>query len=102
MPYLRGILPCPLFLSRRRLGPGDYLVRWPRPQRPAWMDRETYERMPAFIEVRQLQVQVHQPGFRVEEFFVVTTLTDAEEYTPEDVAELYHQRWLVELDIRAL
>jgi putative transposase len=87
---------------RRRLGPGDYLVRWPRPPRPAWMDRETYERMPAFIEVRQLQVQVHQPGFRVEEFFVVTTLTDAEEYTQEDVAELYHQRWLVELDIRAL
>jgi hypothetical protein len=32
---------------------------------------------------------------------VVTTLTDAETYTSEDLAELYHQRWLVELDIRA-
>jgi putative transposase len=87
---------------RRRLGPDDYLVRWPRPARPAWMEQKTYERMPAFIEVRQLRVQVHQPGFRVEEFFVVTTLTDAEEYTEEAVAELYHRRWLVELDIRAL
>ena len=33
---------------------------------------------------------------------VVTTLLDADEYTSEDLAELYHQRWLVELDIRAI
>jgi len=86
----------------RRLGAGDYVVTWTRPQRPAWMDQETYQRLPSSIEVRQLQVQVQQPGFRVEELLVVTTLTDAAEYTQEDVAELYHQRWLVELDIRAL
>jgi hypothetical protein len=29
-------------------------------------------------------------------------LTDAQTYTAEDLAELYHQRWLVELDIRAI
>ena len=90
------------FARRRRLGPGDYLVRWTRPQRPDWMDRETYARMPSALEVRQLEVQVRQPGFRVEELVVVTTLTDARTYTKDDVAELYHQRWLVELDIRAL
>jgi hypothetical protein len=33
---------------------------------------------------------------------VVTTLTDAETYTKDDISELCHQRWLVELDIRAL
>ena len=33
---------------------------------------------------------------------VVTTLTDADAYTPDDLAELYHQRWLAELDIRAI
>ena len=86
----------------RRLAAGDYLVRWTRPQRPDWMDQETYERMPSAIEVRQLEVQVQQPGFRVEKLVVVTTLTDAATYTKDDVAELYHQRWLVELDIRAL
>jgi hypothetical protein len=86
----------------RRLGQGDHLVRWQRPQRPAWMDEETYRRMPATLQVRALEVQVKQPGCRVEEFMVVTTLTDARAYAKDDVAELYHQRWLVELDIRAL
>lgn len=66
------------------------------------MDEETYQRMPARLQVRALEVHVKQPGFRVEEFMVVTTLADAREYTKDDVAELYHQRWLVELDIRTL
>jgi hypothetical protein len=86
----------------RRLGPGDYLVVWHRPQRPEWMDEATYARMPASIQVRQVQVQVQQPGCRVESLEVVTTLLDADTYSKDDVAELYHQRWLVELDIRAL
>ena len=33
---------------------------------------------------------------------VVTTLMDAHEYTPDDIAELYGLRWLAELDIRAI
>ena len=33
---------------------------------------------------------------------VVSTLTDAKKYTKEDLAELYHKRWLAELDIRAI
>jgi putative transposase len=86
----------------RRLGPGDHLVTWTRPERPDWMDQETYDRMPASIEVREVHVQVKQPGFRVESLVVVTTLTDADAYTSDDLAELYHQRWLIELDIRTL
>ncbi|SRR6266849_433880 len=90
-------------LSRgQRLGQGDHRVTWTRPQRPTWMDQDTYERMPATLQVRLVQVQVKQPGFRVEELMVITTLTDAQKYTKEDLAELYHRRWLVELDIRTL
>ena len=33
---------------------------------------------------------------------VVTTLTDVEQYTRQDLAELYHKRWLVELDIASI
>lgn len=58
--------------------------------------------MPATLEVREVHVQVNQPGFRVESLIVVTTLTDADTYTRADIAELYHQRWLVELDLKAL
>lgn len=90
------------FRRGRRLGQGDHIVEWRRPQKPAWMDAETYDRMPASIEVREIHVHVGQPGFRPESFVVVTTLTDGEEHTKGDIAELYHGRWLVELDIRAI
>src|SRR5436305_3178661 len=66
------------------------------------MDAETYARMPASLQVREVQVRVDQPGFRTESLVVVTTLTDAREYTKGDIAELYHQRWLAELDIRTI
>ena len=90
------------FRRGRRLGRGDHLVRWQRPVKPDWMDQDTYERMPKSIEVREVKVHVNQPGFRTESLLVVTTLVDAETVTKDDVAELYHQRWLVELDIRAI
>jgi len=86
----------------RRLGQGDHVVQWRRPQKPDWMDQQTYERMPASIEVREIHVQVGRPGFRTESLVVVTTLTDAGEYTKDDIAQLYHRRWLAELDIRAI
>jgi hypothetical protein len=90
------------FRRGRRLGPGDHLVEWQRPAKPEWMDQETYDRMPTSMVVREVEVQVQQPGFRVESFVVVTTLTDADQYSRDDLAELYHQRWLVELDIRTI
>jgi len=90
------------FLRGQRLGVGDHVVTWTKPQRPDWMDETTYQRMPASIRVREIYAQVHQPGFRVESLVVVTTLTDATKYTKDDIAELYHQRWLAELDIRAI
>jgi hypothetical protein len=90
------------FRRGTRLGSGDHLVEWQRPAKPEWMDQETYDRMPASIRVREVEVQVHQPGFRVDTFVVVTTLTDADQYSRDDLAELYHQRWLAELDIRTI
>lgn len=90
------------FRRGRRLGPGDHLVEWIRPARPTWMDQETYDRMPASIELREVLVQVNQPGFRTESLVVVTTLCDVETYTSEEIAELYRGRWLAELDIRTI
>jgi len=90
------------FCKTKRLGKGDHLVQWKRPARPEWMDQTTYEQIPETIEVRQIEVQIHEPGFRVESLTVVTTLTDAKEYPPEEMAELYRRRWMAELDIRAI
>lgn len=90
------------FGKSKRLGKGDYLVEWKRPARPDWMDQATYDQMPETIKVRQIEIQVSDPGFRVESLTVVTTLTDAKEYPAEDIGDLYRKRWLAELDIRAI
>jgi len=90
------------FRRGRRLGKGDHLVEWLRPAKPAWMDAETYERMPKSIALREVFVQVDRPGFRSESLVVVTTLCDARKYASKEIAELYRGRWLAELDIRAI
>jgi hypothetical protein len=90
------------FCKTQRLGKGDQLVEWTRPQRPTWMDQSTYGRIPRSITLRLVEVQVHEPGFRAESLLVVTTLTDTKAYPREEIAELYRQRWLAELDIRAI
>jgi hypothetical protein len=58
--------------------------------------------MPKSLTLRQIEVNVTQPGFRVESLVMVTTLTDGERSSRDDIAALYHRRWLAELDIRAI
>jgi len=90
------------FRRGRRWGRGDHGVVWRRPVKPDWMDPATYDRMPGSIEVREIQIQVDHPGFRVESLVVVTTLTDARRYAAADLGALYGSRWQAELDIRAI
>jgi putative transposase len=88
------------FRRGRRLGEDDHVVVWTRPERPEWMDEATYERIPATLELRELRYQIVEKGRRTKSLIIVTTLTDAQKYTKQDVAELYGFRWNVELDIR--
>ena len=88
------------FPRGRRLGKGDHVVWWPKPERPEWMDQETYDRLPQQIEVRELHVNVDVPGFRTESLVVVTSLLDPKEYSRDDLASLYRRRWVVELHLR--
>jgi hypothetical protein len=90
------------FRRGRRLGPGDHVVEWCKPARPTWMDEETYAGIPDTLTIREIRFNVTTPGCRTEEIVVATTLLDAETYTKADIADLYHYRWHVELDIRAI
>ena len=90
------------FRRGRRLGRDDHLITWTRPARPAWMSDEEYRRIPDTLTLRELRFDVIVPGRRTETITVVTTLTDAQAFTKEDIAELYGFRWNVELDIRAI
>jgi DDE family transposase len=90
------------FRRGRLLGIEDHVETWTKPARPEWMDEETYAQMPATLEVRELRVTVDQPGFRVNELVLVTTMLDAELYTKGELADLFLERWNIELDFRAI
>lgn len=81
------------FRKGTRLGKKDRLVTWVRPQRPQWMDAETYARMPGQLTLRQTEVAGR---------ILVTTLTDARQITPLDLDALYQRRWQVEVDLRSI
>jgi hypothetical protein len=81
------------FRKGQRLGKGDHLVSWKRPQRPNWMDQETYHQMPEEMKVREAKRG---------EWIIVSTLIDAKEVSQEELHALYVQRWHVELDLRAV
>ncbi len=66
------------------------------------MDPATYDSLPAFLEMRELEVTVREPGVRTRTLIVATTFTDAQEFPAEEIAWLYRARWQVELDIRAI
>ena len=78
------------FRRGQRWGPGDHEVVWRKPARPEWMDQATYAQMPDQLVVRECRMQVQEPGCRVEELTVVTTLLDATAYPKEDIMDLYH------------
>jgi putative transposase len=90
------------FRRGRRLGKYDHLIVWTRPTRPDWMDEATYERIPETLELREIRYHVIESGRRTRSIDVITTLTDAEQYTKEEIAQLYGFRWNSELDIRSI
>jgi hypothetical protein len=84
------------------LGKDDHLVRWTKPKRPKWMSAEQHAALPAELTLREVRIHVTQKGFRTKSLVVVTTLLDAEEYPPEEIALLYRRRWQAELHLRSL
>jgi Transposase DDE domain/Insertion element 4 transposase N-terminal len=90
------------FRRGRRLGVRDHVVYWVKPDRPDWMDKETYAKMPNGVWVREIRVKVEQPGFRPDEIVLATTLLDPELYTTEEIADLFLKRWNIELDLRSI
>jgi Transposase DDE domain len=90
------------FRRGRRLGRDDHVVTWSKPQRPKWMDETTYAALPAELTLREVRGSIATPGCRVRKLVVVTTLTNAEEYPAEDILELYHERWNIEVDLRSI
>ncbi len=91
------------FRRGKVLGVGDHIVCWPRPKIcPKGLRAEDYEKLPPSLMVREIRYQVSVKGFRSREVILSTTLLDAEAYPADELAELYFQRWEIEVDFRHL
>ena len=82
------------FRRGRQLGPRDHLVCWSKPpRRPDWMTPEQFAAFPEQLTVREVKVEGR---------ILVTTMLDHRHVSKDELAELYGQRWNVELDLRNL
>lgn len=90
------------FRRGRRLGPHDHVVTWRRPEASRTMAWKTFSRLPEQLTVRECRVRLTRPGFRSKSLTLVTTLLDAEQYSKQELVELYRARWNAELDLRSL
>ena len=84
-------------------GPDDRLVTWSKPaQRPPGCTPEEFAALPPTLALRLIRYRVENPGFRTEEVILVTTLRDAAAFPASALAELYFQRWSIELHFREI
>lgn len=90
------------FRRGKRLGKYDHLIVWTRPSRPKWMDEATYAQIPETLELREIRYTIVEKGRRTQAIDIITTLTDATDYTQEEIGQLYGFRWNSELDIRSI
>jgi Transposase DDE domain len=82
---------------RRRLGKNDWLVSWKRPHKSAVIPWNTFEKFPTELTVRIVRGSLYQPGFRVRQVTLVTTLIDAQLYPAQDILRAYLCRWRMEM-----
>ena len=73
----------------QELGPGDFLVDMPVTTKA----RKTHPSMPDILRVRAIRYQ--RKGFRPQ--ILITSLLDAVAYPADEIAELYHERWEIEI-----
>lgn len=87
-----------------KLGPRDQLVRWVKPNEcPRWMDARHYAALPDELLVRELRyTPPKRRGYRSKQITLVTTLIDPRKYPKQELAELYHRRWQIEVNLRHL
>jgi len=100
---LKGVKGLPRSQWIRWLGRRDQVVDYFKPkERPNWMTPEAYAALPEHIAVRELRFDITLPGSRTKEVTLVTTLLDPTRYPAEELAQLYFQRWQVEVNLRHL
>jgi len=109
-----------LFLALLRRRGADFVIRlhqarrvrsrrvgssrevWLRPQRPKEHSRRFWRALPTELPIRLVRFVVHPRGFRAHHVVVATSLLDEKAFPNRAIAELYAQRWQVELHYRQI
>jgi Transposase DDE domain/Insertion element 4 transposase N-terminal len=86
----------------KRLGSGDRLVTWQRPQRTQQQPLMEFDALPLSLNLRQVHFRIQIAGSRTREVVLITTLLDPLEYPAAELALLYLRRWGVELHFREI
>ncbi len=82
------------FHQGQQLGAKDHVICYQKSKRkPVWMTEYAYAELPDAITIRE---------FAVNGLVYVTTLLDAKAYPKAALANLYQQRWHIELDFRSI
>jgi hypothetical protein len=83
---------------QRRLGSRDGLFDWEKGARkPNYLSRAQWREIPDTLRVRIIRFEIVCPGFRVRQITLVTTLLDADKCSAQELAQLFLQRWRMEL-----
>ena len=89
------------FRKGKKLGSNDRLIVWEKPtQRPKGCTQEEFDALPATMILRHVRLTTSARGHRTQTITLVTTLLDSVAYPLQQLAELYLQRWNVELHFR--
>jgi hypothetical protein len=80
---------------------GSTQVRWPRPPRDR-CSRWFWRALPRDLPIRLVRFLVRRRGFRSHHVIVVTSLLDRQQFPDRAIAQLYAQRWQVELHFRQI
>ena len=87
----------------RRLGDNDRLLQWRKGsarRNDPWAAE--HGNLPETLAVRLVRFRIAVPGFRTREIILATTLLDPIAYPAEALAQLYAERWHIELRYREI
>ncbi len=90
------------FRKGEKLGKKDHIVTLKRPTCPTWMTKDEYEQYPTEIKIRQVLIVLAQKGFRPTRLTIETSLLDCKAFPAVALADIYAERWQVELRLREI
>jgi len=81
----------------KRHSKNDQVFRWTKPKaRPKSFGPEEWDRVPETLDIREIRITCKDRAGQKSEVIIASTLTDAEAYPAQRIAELYLKRWAVE------